>query len=297
MAAVAAAPSDAVDALATLDPAAEAGGARRRRNQTDETQAVDELAQETQRTQLLDRVEQQLRGRSHVSRLLMVFGVADDRKIQSSISQEFNTWREKQERGETISGVLVFAAHNAVQLLEGPTEEIFKATEFFQSLSLEVPSVDKADPQRPSLPATVAAPRPALTGPMRVLHFTELHGVRTSTSWCSYVASGKMHGGQQIQLDEGSQPELVFSLYKKLLDVCLQVTKAAGENADADRLQSLYRGAVDGMPTADDLALFSGKVAAELFFSYAEFHKVFIAPFHLVLHSELLWPMPSALSY
>merc|ERR1711976_880412 len=120
----------------------------------------------------------------------------------------------------------------------------------------------------------------------------------TSTSWCTYLASGKIQGGTQVVLEEGNQAELVFALYKKMMEVCLQVSSAAGyDEADDDKLQSLYKRVGDAMPTADEMVPFTGKFGAEMFFSYAEFHKVFMAPFHLVLHSELLWPMPPALSY
>lgn len=306
----------AAAAVTAENPAAEAQAAgategaatapRRRRGGTDECQVVDELAQESRRAQLLDRVEQQLRDQARVSRLLMVFGIADDRKVQSTVTQEFLTWREKEGLGETITGVLVFVAQHAVQLIEGPTEDVFRGLEFFQSLALEQLGGDgskgkagDADRGNAVASPTTGVARPAMIGAVRILHFTELHGVRTSRSWCSYLASGKLHGGTQVVIDDSNQSELVFALYKKMMDVCLQVTAAVGNSvADVDsRLQSLYRNAGDLMPTADEMVAFTGKSAAEMFFSYPEFHKVFMAPFHMVLHSELLWPMPPALSY
>lgn len=286
----------AADAAATAE--VQASASRRRRGQTEDA-VIDDLAQEARRPQLLDRVEQQLRDRPHTSRLLMIFGIADDRKMQGTVTQEFQAWREKEGLNESITGVLVFIAQHAVQLLEGPSDEIFKALEFFQSLALEQTPAESAKEKAVAIASPSGAPpRPALVAAIRVLHFTELHGVRTSTSWCSHVGSSKIHGGQQIALEDSNQAELVFSLYKKMLDVCLQVTSSAsGNSVDLDRLAGLYRNAADKMPTADEMAIFTGKNGAEIFFSYAEFHKVFMAPFHLVLHSELLWPMSPALSY
>merc|ERR1719158_329876 len=76
---------------------------RRQRTKEAHQEVMDELAQETKRTTLLDREEQQLKGRKHVSRLLFVFGVADDRKAQMAVEQEFASWRDKQEGGSEMT--------------------------------------------------------------------------------------------------------------------------------------------------------------------------------------------------
>lgn len=246
-------------------------------------EVVDELAQETKRTTLLDRVEQQLKDQPHVSRILFGFSIADDRKTQSLVEQEFNGWRAKQERTSELSGLLVFTAQGALHLLEGPTELLYGALELFHRLAAES-----------KLPTSA---RPALIGPLRVLHFTELHGVRASMLWCSYVHGGKLQGGTQVQLEEATCADFAFRTYEKLLKVCLRVKQQVGEEAGLDSTQLAYKKAADMMPTVDEVVVLIGKSGADLFFSYPEFEKVFIAPFQLVLHSELLWPMAPALVY
>lgn len=262
---------------------AETGTQRRQRIATE--QVVDELAVETKRTALLDRVEAQLRGRAHVSRVLLVFTMRDDRKIQTSIEQEFNAWTDQQERSaEDLTGFLLFVKEAGMQLLEGPTDLLFKALEFFNSLSLDIGEDGGRDP------------RPALIGPLRVLHFTELHGVRASVGCCTYNHTGKIQGAA-VPLEDSNCSEMVFGAYRKLLELCCKVRDSVNGDADNARLQSAYRKFQDYMPSPDEVLLFVGKVGVEQFFSYPEFEKVFVAPFNLVLHSELLWPMPPALSY
>mmetsp|Transcript_32003 Transcript_32003/g.56598 ORF Transcript_32003/g.56598 Transcript_32003/m.56598 type:complete len:331 (-) Transcript_32003:63-1055(-) len=282
------------------------GGQRRRPRNQEVQEVVDELAQETKRVTLLEREEKQLKGKKNVSRLLFAFGVSDDRKLQSMIEQEFASWREKQEGAEDMTGVLLFLSQAAVHFLEGPTELLFRALELFHSFTQEVlptPPVAAAPDgvKRPSnaKEATLppAVPRPALISPVRVLYFTELHGVRTSVSWCSYVHSTKLQGGQQIVLEEGNSHELVFMLYKKMLMLCLRVQSGCEDEVDKERLKDHYGKFSDMFPILDEVMMLMSKSGAEFFFSYPEFEKVFMKPFHLVLHSELLWPMPPALSY
>jgi len=283
------------------------GNHRRRPRHPEANEPVDELAQETKRVSLLEREEQQLKGKEHVSRLLFVFGTQDDKKVQGQVEQEFLQWQSKQEGGNQISGVLFYLGQAAVSMLEGPTDLLFKALELFQALTQEVlpvsslPSapadVKVVTPKKASeLAAQSSVPRAALIGAIRILYFTELHGVRVSTGWCSFAHSAAKQGGPPQTLDDGAH-ETVFLLYKKLLTLCLKVQDNAGNEADPDKLQGHYRKLSDSIPTQDEVAVFLSKQAADSFFSFPEFQKVFVKPFQLVLNSELLWPMPPALSY
>eukprot|EP00930_Biecheleria_cincta_P083993 TRINITY_DN73496_c0_g1_i1.p1 TRINITY_DN73496_c0_g1~~TRINITY_DN73496_c0_g1_i1.p1 ORF type:complete len:299 (+),score=64.70 TRINITY_DN73496_c0_g1_i1:80-976(+) len=280
-------------------------GSRRRGRQhagsKDVEETIDELAMETKRTTLLDRLESQLKTTNHVSRLLFAFSIADDKKIQKALDQEFTSWKQQQEGHEALTGVLVLvSAQTGFHLLEGPTEIVLKALSFFHSISTEAKSLRE-------LAGTVqATPRPdekgelpALLSTVRVLHFTELHGVQVARSWCSLVHPGKSLGGVQTALDDTNSHELVFSAYKKMLCLCLKVQKLLDpdEAVDSRGLKKAYEKAADEMPTVDEVQCIMGKNALECFFTYPEFEKVFILPFQLVLHSELLWPMPPALSY
>lgn len=273
---------------------AEGAAAPRRRGQAAAQEVIDELATETKRTALLDRLSQQTKGRHHVSRLLMTFGCPDDRKIHEAVEQEFGAWRERQEKGtEKLTGVLLFVsqAQCGIQFLEGPTDLIFQALALFYSLTGEEPS-------KTGLATAPAAEKPpALINSLRVLHFTELHGVRVSRSWATYVCGGKLAGGQTTVLDETTSAELVFGAYNKFLQLCLKVQESVGVDAGAEQVQAALKKASELMPTIDEVFLLVGKAGGELFFSYEEFEKVFVAPFYLVLHSELLWPMPPPLSY
>jgi len=267
---------------------------------------VDELAQETKRVTLLEREEQQLAGKKHVSRLLFAFGIADDKKMQTQVDQEFTQWRDKLEDGAEISGVLLFLGQVAVSFLEGPTDQLFKALELFQALTTEVlptpvspsapPEVRLGQTGRSESVVQATVPRPALIGSVRVCYFTELHGVRTSTGWCSFANTTKTGGASQVNLEDGTQ-ETVFMLYRKMLVLCLKVRENAGDEKNADKLMSHYRRVTDIMPSPEEVVLLLGKLAAEHLFSFVEFQKLFMKPFQLVLNAELLWPMPPALSY
>lgn len=267
----------------------------------------DELAQETKRVTLLDREEQQLKGRNHVSRLVFCFGTADDKKLQSIVEQEFSSWRNN-EGGIDVTGVLLFFSHgqSAVCFLEGPTELLFKGLELFHGLSQDVqaaatmplPPSDMRTKTSVRAEAEVpaAAPRAALISAVRILYFTELHGVRTSIGFCSCVSGAKLATSNN-NLEDGVQ-EFVFEAYRKLLVLCLKVSDSArSDETDPDVLQGLYRKNSDFMPSPEEVALLLSKAGAEHFFSFTEFQKVFMKPFQLVLNSELLWPMPPALSY
>jgi len=262
---------------------APAAPARRRRGQQEVQEVIDELAQETKRTSLLERVETQLKGQFHVSRLLCGFHVADDRKIHAQIEEEFAAWRQKQEgQAEDLSGLLLFTSHGAVQFLEGPTELLFAALAFFNSLTAEVADV-----------------RPALISPVRVLHFTELHGTRSARMWCTIEHGGKLQGGTQVALEETNAADFMYKVYQKMMFLCLRVKEQLADDDEADTSDALsaYKKAAEMLPTVDDVSVLLGKAASDFFFSFEEFQKVFVAPFNLVLHSELLWPMAPALSY
>lgn len=264
----------------------------------DPKEVLDEYAQDVRRTALLDRLEQQLKGTQHVSRLLFCFSVADDKKTHHAVEQAFSTWRSALgAEAETLTGLLVFIGQVALHLLEGPPEMLFRALEACWNMGEEKP--DAALVGRVGQPSN---PEPAIkqvlaSTNLRVLHFTELHGVRTSRSWCACIHSSKMQGGAQSVLDDSTCPELVFQVYNKLLTICLKVSEGVhGDKVEASQLASMYRSHAERMPTADEAATLLSK-GGDYLFTYPEFAKVFIDPFDLVLHSELLWPLPPALSY
>lgn len=287
--------ADAVEASGAEGPSLTEGDAaqkpQRQKPGRDMKEVLDEFAQDNRRKALLDRLEQQLKGTPHVSRLFVGFSITDDRKTQQAIEKEFTAWlASKCSDAEPLGGLLLFIGQAALQLLEGPTELLFQALEFFSRLSAEVIARDSPAPGEPGA-------KPALLSGLRVLHFTELHGVPVCRSWCGYVHNSKPLGAAQPQLDEATCPELVFTVYNKLLTVALKVQNSLGDKADQSKLEAGYKKFADQLPTADEAANLLSKNAADFLFTYAEFDKVFIAPFHLVLHSELLWPMPPALSY
>jgi hypothetical protein len=241
---------------------------------------VDELTIETKRETLLDQMESQLKtdgvAMPTVSRLLFAVGLPDERKAPQ-VDKAFSEWLAKQPK-QSVTGVLLYIGSVCVHFLEGPTESLFQAVSFFNTLTIE---------------------GNGLLGSMRVLYFTEAHGARCSVSWCSYSHQSKLLGSQTAQLEDGQVHESVFIIYQKLLMLCLKVQDALGEGADVpfDKMQAQYKKVSDMMPSADDTITMMAKNSIEYFFTFAEFEKVFIAPFHCVLHSELLWPMAPALAY
>lgn len=91
---------------------------------------------------------------------------------------------------------------------------------------------------------------------------------------------------------------VVFLMYKKLLVLGAKVhAHTKDESNKESAAKNVLKNSVDLLPTIDDVLMLVGKVGQEVLFSYPEFEKTFIAPFHTVLQSELLWPMPPALSY
>jgi len=280
--------SDGAEALGASDTEVE-HKPQRQKNGRDMKEVLDEYAQDTRRTTLLDRLEQQLKGTPHVSRLFFGFNLSDDRKTQQAIEKAFQAFlSSKGAEAEALSGVLLLVGQVALQLLEGPTELLFQALDSFAKISSEVVSRD-------GLAET--GTKPALISSLRVLHFTELHGVRACRSWCCCVHNSKSLGASQMQLDDTSCPELVFSVYQKLINVSLKVRENVSGTASQAQLEAGYKKLAEQLPTVDEASNLLGKIAGDFLFSFSEFEKVFIAPFHLVLHSELLWPMPPALVY
>lgn len=288
-----------------------AAAPRRRQRNTEPQETIDELALETARTTLLDRVEAQLRGTRHYSRLFFAFATEDHRKLHGSIEEEFSAWRMNLDDPDELTGVMIYIGTYVLHFLEGDTETLFKALEFFHMLSSEAPGNSQPDAvqqaKRNSLPSN--APRPAgsqepsthqprvaLIANLRILHFTELHGVRTSSSWCFYVHNSKPTGSA-FPVEEANCPELVFTAYNKMLRLCLRVARIVRSSGAQADLPGAYKGCAEIMPTADDASQLMSKAAAEFLFSYAEFDNTFVAPVHLTLHSELLWPVPPALVY
>lgn len=245
----------------------------------------DDLATEARRTSLLDLIERQLKGRGVVSRLLFVFPVPDDRRIQGEVEKIFEDWLKSNDQSENLTGTLIFQAQAAIHFLEGPTESLFSALTVFQGMASEVAA------------GTGTPARSALIGPLRILYFTELHGVRTSRSWVAHHHMTKPMGGT-VAFEPDNSSELIFVTYRKFLLLNLQVQQSLGSaEADAEKVLAGVKKGADLLPTTDEVTNFMSKNAAELLFSYAEFEKVFMSPFHTVPHSELLWPMPPPLSY
>eukprot|EP00438_Fugacium_kawagutii_P026120 Skav235773 [mRNA] locus=scaffold1666:133865:144085:+ [translate_table: standard] len=245
---------------------------------------------------LLDRLEGQLKGPAFTTRLLFAFNVSDDRKAQRAIDQEFIDWRKTTNGAQSVNGILIYTQAVALHLLEGPVEMIFKAFEVFHSMSSEVRKVPEVQPGTTPRP-NEKGELPALLSGVRVLHFSELHGVSVVRSWSSLVHPGRPTGNQ-MPVEDSNCHELVFSCYKKVLCLCLKVKKLLDGEADPDSsLQKTYKKAADELPSVDEVLVLVSKSSAEYFFTFAEFSKVFMAPFQLALHSELLWPMPPALSY
>merc|ERR1740121_1443974 len=207
----------------------------------------------------------------------------------AAIDEKFRSW-QKDAQAEDLGGLMVFVAGAAINLFEGPTDLIFKALEFMYSLCSHQEADDKLDPANP-----LAASGPLVTS-LRILHFTELRGVRTSKSWCSVTNPSKPQGGSQVQMDEENSAEFVYATYNKLLLVCLKVQEELPA-ASSQQLQQAYKRHAEQMPGVDEVSAFLAKGITETFFTYPEFEKVFVAPFSVVLHSELLWPMPPQLSY
>lgn len=267
------------DASGGDDQLATAEGQKRRTKPGEVQETIDELAQETKRSSLLDRVETQLNGKMRVARLLFGFSIVDDKKTQNDVESQFAAWRKKQADADDLTGLLLFTNQGAVHFLEGTVELLFGALGFFHGLA----AADQG--ASPSSAASI--------GSVRVLHFTELHGVRASAGWCSFVHPGKSSSAAPIQVDgDDGASNVVMGTYRKFLTVTNKVKQ--GGSGDA---RSAYRSSQDMMPAVDEVVTLLHKNQAEYFFTYAEFHKVFVAPFNLVLHSELLWPMPPALSY
>jgi len=261
----------------------------RRRQRPEAQEIADELAQETPRVTLLGRLEQQLKGRQLYSRLLFSFNIADDRG--PALESEFASFRDKHARDD-LTGLLIFMQSNALHFLEGTTEKLFLALAFFFSLSAESMPMESEE-KRPKGALAVPARSGAVLSAVRVLYFTELHGIRASTSWCSIQHQGKSQGLQKSL--EDSCAECTFDVYRKLLELCLRVG-AAGETTP-DQLQKQYRKASEMMPSIDEILLLVGKSGAEYFLTYKEFEKTFLSRFELVLDSELVWPMQPTLSY
>lgn len=271
------------------------GGGRRRGKKEEAPELLDELAQETKRTALIDRVESQLKGRPHVARALVAFTIQEDKKALSEIEQKFKSWQQKQEnQGDDLSGLLVFVQSAGIQLLEGPAELLFKALEFLYSLCGPENGKDAED--KLDAASSVSGASPLITC-FRILHFTELHGVRTSKVFCSVTNPTKPQGGNQASMDENNCADFVYAAYNKIMVLCLKVREQCGESSTARELQQGYKRVPELMPTVDEVNTLLTKGGADNFFTYPEFEKVFVAPFNLVLHSELLWPMPPQLSY
>jgi len=252
-------------------------------------EVIDELAHDTARASLLDAVEEQLRNQEHMTRLLFVCQVTDDKRIHSQVEREFQSWLAENTVPDTkeISGFSVLLAVSPasaiVTYLEGNTELIFAALKFFDEMSSDKSS---------------DGGRAALVSPLRVLYFTEMHRSRLLPGWVMHSYPTKVGGSGQNQ--EVNTKATVFLMYKKILTLACKVKVAVKDEDEANRLnaaRTVLKNSTELYPTIDEALMLVGKVGQEFLFSYKEFDSTFIAPFHTVLQSELLWPMPPALSY
>lgn len=321
---------EAKGAVAAAGGAAAEGAAappRRKGRPTEVPEVTDELAVEAKRTTLLDRVESQLKGKSRYSRLLFGFAAADDRKVQGQIEEEFGAWRQAQDgQAADLTGLLVFTTQGAVHLLEGPTELLFAALRFFGgALAAEGAGADGA--ARPALVGALRVLHFAEVRGVRVsagwaatVHGGKLAGgqqvIVEETNCPEFIFAlynklvlmcakvREVLEMEQELLRPPPQPmSRAVSKSSKTAEEFASQDTAEETSADSPQafdpasVQEAYRKASDMLPTVDDVAILLGKSTADLVFSYEEFEKVFIAPFHLVLHSELLWPMAPPLSY
>jgi len=215
----------------------------------------------------------------------------DDKKAVAQIEDEFGAWVKKTEQAAAdaaeedgtgsppaFGGLFIQQPGQALHYLEGTTESLFAGLKLFASFENEAPG------------------RGALISNLRIIYFTEVHGVQTVHGWHPFQhTSAKSMGGPQLFQEEESCYQAVFAAYRKILVLNCKIMDATGGKANAtkDQLKKLQ----DNLPTLDELTSLLHKTAADYFFNYAEFEKAFCAPFHLVLQSELLWPMPPPLSY
>jgi len=244
---------------------------------------VDELAHDTQRATLLDAIEAQLRQEEQLTRLVFACQLADDKRVHAQIEREFQKWLAENDAEKTLTGFSVLLsvapASGLLHYMEGKTEKLFAALKFFEELS-----TDRGDN------------RPALTSPTRIIYFTEMHRARLMPTWAMIVHVTKL--GPQNQQQEVIPKSVVFLMYKKLLVLAAKVhAQTKDEPGKESAAKSVLKNSVDLLPSIDDVLMLVGKVGQEVLFSYTEFEKTFIAPFHTVLQSELLWPMPPPLSY
>lgn len=299
--AAAAAPvtSDTEGAAQGAAGAAAPAGARRGQHATKET-VQDELAQETRRHTLLDAVEYQLKAAQTRARLLVACNLSEDKKAIPQIETEFTAWAKKnaqnadeedEEEGAVkppvLGGLFLIQPGQALHFLEGPTEKLFEGLKLFQSFGSEVAGGDKGE-----------TPRGALISNLRIIYFTEVHGVQTMNGWHAFQhTSAKSMGGPSLFQDDEQCYQAVFMAYRKLLVASCKITEATDGQNDPHTVKDVLKKMQDSLPTLDELTSLLHKTAAEYFFTYAEFEKAFCAPFHLVLQSELLWPMAPPLSY
>lgn len=270
------------------------GGARARRAQMATKETVqDELAQETRRHTLLDAVEHQLKSVPTRARLLLACNVSEDKKLVQQIEAEFSEWVKKNEQiaadaeeedgtpRQKFGGLFIMQPGQALHFMEGSTEQLFAGLKLWNSFSIEVPAGGDT-------PA-----RSALLSNLRIIYFTEVHGVQTMVGWNAFAhTSAKSMGGPALFQEDSSAFQAVFMCYRKLMVVNSKTMDASSKDVK-EQLKKLQ----DNLPTLDEVTALLHKTAAEFFFTYAEFDKAFCAPFHLVLQSELLWPMPPPLSY
>jgi len=299
-----AAPAPAAAAPVTSDtegqPAAAGAPAVRRGQHAPKETVQDELAQETRRSTLLDAVEHQLKAATTRARLLIACNLSEDKKGIAQIETEFTEWSKKiaqsaddaeEEEGAAkppvLGGLFIIQPGQALHFLEGPTEKLFEGLKLFQAFGVEVAGGGPNE-----------TPRGALISNLRIIYFTEVHGVPTMNGWhCFYHTSAKSLGGPALFQDDEACYQAVFMAYRKLLVTNCKIMEATDGQNKTTLVKDTLKKLQDSLPTLDELTALLHKTAAEYFFTYAEFEKAFCAPFHLVLQSELLWPMAPPLSY
>jgi hypothetical protein len=248
---------------------------------------------------LLDAVEHQLKNVATRGRLLLACNLPEDKKLISQIEEEFSKWVKTIEQSaadaaeedgsgkpQEFGGIFIQQPGQALHYLEGTTETLFNGLKLFASFGNEVP----AGGDGPG--------RGALISNLRIIYFTEVHGVQTVKGWYPFQhTSAKSMGGPALLQEEDSCYQAVFMVYRKILVFNCKAMEATDGMSNPNTVKDQFKKLQDALPTLDELTALLHKTSAEYFFTYAEFEKAFCAPFHLVLQSELLWPMPPPLSY
>ncbi|CEM34463.1 unnamed protein product [Vitrella brassicaformis CCMP3155] len=231
---------------------------------------------DTHRPSALEAIEAQLKGVASCSRILLACTLVEATKTAQRLESVLSAWMQSEAQSGEVTGLLlVYASQQAALLFaEGLTEQLFRL----------LTKVGDMQTQSEGSPGEGVAN-------VRILQFTELHGVRLLPFWTSFhVPPPKAAGGAQAGGDTGDAEtpvlEKVWEMYRNLL---ILGSKLGGEtkHSAAHVLKNTPL-----LPPGEVLGeLLSGENHEDALMSYEEFADVFMSPFTLVLESELLWPM------